>query len=171
MRFLIYGFGPYRRFRENVTERILRRLPQRRGLKKVVFPVKFSKSQFVEAVKRNKPDLILGLGQCSRGRRLRIESRAVNRRRNNKRDKAKPIVSGGSRRLLTNLNLKRGRQAKFSTDAGDYVCNYSMYVILDFLTRRPGAFRFGFIHVPHGYDAEKAARFLAATIAKMKPTR
>lgn len=168
MRLLIYGFGPYRQFRENVTETILRRLPKRRGLAKVVFPVKFDRRQFIEAVKRYNPEIVLGLGQRAAGRRLRIESRAGNRRRNRKHDQERPIVAGEPRWLPTNLDLKRGRQAIFSNDAGDYVCNYSMYVILDFLRRRPGAVRFGFVHVPHGYDSEKAARFLRAAIDKMK---
>jgi len=37
MRLLIYGFGPYKQFKENITAKLLRRLPQRNGLKKVVF--------------------------------------------------------------------------------------------------------------------------------------
>jgi pyrrolidone-carboxylate peptidase len=76
MRLLMYGFGPYREFADNITEKILGKFPQRRGLKKIVFPVRFRKRQFISAVKNYKPDIILGLGQCSRGQRLRIESRA-----------------------------------------------------------------------------------------------
>jgi pyrrolidone-carboxylate peptidase len=91
---LLYGFGPYRQFKNNVTERILRRIPKRRGLTKVVFPVKFDRSQFTRAVIQHQPQWILGLGQCSRGRRLRIETRALNRRRNSKKEKARPILAG-----------------------------------------------------------------------------
>src|SRR5919109_485409 len=160
MRLLLYGFGPYHRFRTNITEAIVRQFPKHRWTKKVVFPVRFRKSQFINAVRDYRPDVILGLGQCSRGRRLRVESTAVNQRRDSKTEKARPIVAGGFRRLSTNLKLNLGPAARSSSDAGDYVCNYSMYIILDFLKRRRLATRFGFVHVPCGYDSRKAIRSL-----------
>ena len=89
MRFLIYGFGPYRQFQDNVTEKILRELPRRGGRKKIVFPVRFHKGQFLNAIKQHRPDVILGLGQCTYGQRLRIEAQAANRRRNSPDEKAK----------------------------------------------------------------------------------
>jgi pyroglutamyl-peptidase len=160
MRLLIYGFRPYRQYKENITEKIIKRLPKRRGLRRVVFPVRFQKGQFIEAVKKYKPDVILGLGQCSRGRRLRIETRAVNKRRNDRKERKKPIVPGGSRWLSTNLKMRPGRQARISHDAGGYVCNFSIYVILDFLKHRNLATRFGFIHISRDYSLARAQRFL-----------
>ncbi len=171
MRILIYGFGPYRQFQENVSETILRRLPKRRWLKKVIFPVLFHKRQFIDAVKKHEPDVILGLGQCSRGRRLRIERRAVNKRRDRRVEKARRIVPEGSARLLTNLKLSLGPKARPSRDAGDYVCNYSMYVILDHLKRRRLPIRYGFIHIPHDYDPESAGRFLRKAIESIESAR
>ena len=160
MHLLIYGFGPYLGFHDNVTEKIVRKLPKRRWLKKVIFPVRFHRSQFINVIKAYDPDVILGLGQCSRGRLLRIESTAINQRRNSKSEKARRIAADSSRRLSTNLKLNLGRQARSSKDAGEYVCNYSMYVILDFLKRRRLPIRYGFIHVPRGYDPRKATRIL-----------
>ena len=49
-RILLYGFGPYRQFRDNITARIIKSLPRQAGLKKVVFPVRFHRAQFVEAI-------------------------------------------------------------------------------------------------------------------------
>jgi pyroglutamyl-peptidase len=164
MRILIYGFGPYRRFRDNVTEKIIRRLPRRRQLRKIIFPVRFHRRQFIDAVGKHEPEVILGLGQCSRGRRLRIERRAVNKRRNDKREKPKPIVRGGPRRLPTHLKLNIGSAARISRNAGDYVCNYSMYVILDYLKRRRAPVRFGFVHIPHDFDSGRASLILARAI-------
>jgi pyroglutamyl-peptidase len=164
MRILIYGFGPYRRFRDNVTEKLIRRLPKRRGLRKMVFPVRFHRGQFVQAVRKLHPDVILGLGQCSKGKKLRIESQALNRRRNDKHKKAKPIVRGGPRRLPTSLRLGLGLRARPSRNAGDYVCNYSMYVILDYLKRRRVPVRFGFVHIPHDFDPGRASPILAKAI-------
>ncbi len=168
MRLLIYGFGPYLRFKGNITEKILRKLPRRRGLKKIVFPVRFQKSQFVKTVKKYNPDAVLGLGQRSRGRRLKIELKAVNQKRKDKREKPTSIVPGGPKRLRTNLELKGSDQATISYDAGNYVCNYSMYVILDYLRRNRLPTRFGFIHIPHHYNVAKATRFLKKALKQIR---
>lgn len=170
MRLLIYGFGPYKQFKENITAKILRRLPARSGVKKVIFPARFQKRQFVEVLKKHKPEIILGLGQTSRSKRLKIERRAVNRRRENKGEQARPIISRGSKWLETNLGLNGGRQAKTSHNAGDYVCNYSIYVILDYLKRRRLPTRFGFIHIPHDYSVSRARRFVLSVARKIQVT-
>ena len=78
----------------------------------------------------------------------------MNRRRKNKSEKARPIVRGAARRLAATLRIERsalGKHVKVSRDAGDYVCNFSMYVILDYLRSYRPTTRFGFIHIPHGY--------------------
>src|SRR6266699_2765456 len=138
MRILIYGFGPYRQFQDNVTEKIIRRLPRRSRRKKIVFPVRFHKGQFLNAIKQHRPD-----------------------------EKARPILAGGPPSLRTNLKLALGRQGKSSNKAGEYVCNYSMYVILDFIKRHRFPIRFGFIHIPHRYDYRKAIRLVEKAIGKM----
>ena len=164
MRILIYGFGPYRQFHDNVTEKIVRSLAARRGLEKIVFPVRFHKSQFTGAVEKFRPDIVLGLGQCSSGRVLRMENRAVNRRRNSTDQKPRPIVRGGPPKLFTNLKLNLARQARVSNDAGDYVCNYSMYVLLDYIKRRKLPVIYGFVHVPCRYDPRKVLCLLRQTL-------
>jgi pyroglutamyl-peptidase len=166
MRLLIYGFGPYREFRDNITKKILHKFPKRLGLKKIVFPVSFDKRQFVNAVKKHKPDVILGLGQCSHGHRLRIESRATNRRRNSPKGKARPITAGGPQRLRTNLKIALNGES--SNNAGEYVCNYSMYVMLHFIERHRLPIRYGFIHIPYRYDYKRAVRLLAKAVGKLR---
>ncbi len=168
MRVLIYGFGPYRQFNDNITEKIVRAFPKQRGLKKIVFPVRFHKGQFIAAVKDSRPDVVLGLGQCSRGALLRQERRAVNRRRNSRDDKPICIVAAGSSKLFTNLELNLARHAKFSQDAGNYVCNFSMYVMLDYIKRRELPIRYGFVHVPRHYNAKRALRILQRAISASK---
>ncbi len=167
MRILLYGFGPYRQFKDNVTERVLRKIRMRRGLTKIVFPVRFNRAQFVGAVMKHSPEWIVGLGQCSHGRRLRIETRAINTRRNSKKKKAQPIVARGAPKLFTDLRLELGRQARHSRNAGDYVCNFSLYVILETLRRRQLAIRCGFIHIPHDYDVGRAAALVDSALARM----
>jgi pyroglutamyl-peptidase len=168
MRILIYGFGPYRRFRDNVTEKLIRRLPKRRELRTIIFPVRFHRRQFIDAVRKHDPEVILGFGQCSRGRRLRIELRAVNKRRNDKGEKTKPIIRGSPRQLPTHLKLQIGSVARFSRNAGDYVCNYSMYVILDHLKRHRVPVRFGFVHIPHDFNTGRASLLLAKAIDRIE---
>ena len=171
MRVLIYGFGPYRQFQQNITEKILRRLPKQKQLTKIVFPVKFHKRQFIDAIKQFTPDVILGLRQCSGGRRLRIEKSAINKRRASPSAAAKPIVRGGARALPTNLKLSFGRAAERSRSAGDYVCNYSMYIMLDFLKRRRLSTPYAFIHIPHDYDKKKALRLLLKTLRRLSSAK
>ena len=168
MRLLIYGFGPYRQFQDNVTEKILRGLPRQSGREKIVFPVRFHKGQFLSAIKQHRPHVILGLGQCAHGGRLRVEAQAANRRRNSQGEKARPILLRGPGRLRTDLKLALGRQGKPSSKAGEYVCNYSMYVILDFIKRHKLPIRFGFIHVPHRYNYKKAIRLVEKALGKIK---
>ena len=154
-RILLYGFGPYRGFRDNITARILKSLPPQPGLKKVVFPVRFRRAQFVDAITRIKPHMVLGLGQSSR-RRIDVESQALNHRRARRTDKPRIISLRGPRRLKTTLELKVGRQAQRSSNAGDYVCNFSMYVMLDHIRRKGLDVPYGFLHIPHDCDQRKA---------------
>ena len=171
MRILIYGFGPYRQFKQNITQQIVGKLFRSASLKKIVFPVRFDRRQFTDAVKQYRPDVVLGLGQCSRGRLLRIERRAINRKRTNGKERARPIVRGGPRRLPTTLKLEilgPGKSIKVSRDAGDYVCNFSMYVMLDYLRRHRFETRLAFLHVPYNHDRRAAVRFVRKVLSKFK---
>lgn len=152
---LLYGFGPYREFGSNITAKIVKSLPPHPGLKKVVFPVRFHRGQFVDAITRIKPHMVLGLGQSSR-RRIDVEEQALNHRRARRTDKPRMISRGGPKRLKTTLRLRVGRQAGRSSNAGDYVCNFSMYVMLDHIRRRGLDVRYGFLHIPHDCDQRKA---------------
>ena len=159
MRVLVYGFGPYRQFRDNITAKIIKRLPQSGDIRRCIFPVRFDSKQFVGALRRHRPDVVLGLGQSSR-RKIEIEMRAANRRRVMERGQAKRISMTGPKWLRTTLEIKTGQQAGKSTNAGDYVCNYSMYLMLAHIGRVKMNTVFGFVHIPHDYDRRKASRFV-----------
>lgn len=165
-RILVYGFGPYRQFRENITAKIIKSLPSAAGLKRAVFPVRFHRSQFLEALIRHKPDVVLGLGQSAR-RTIEFETRAVNRRRAGRKIKVRAIRKHGPRWLPTTLNLKLGRRVKRSNDAGDYVCNFSMYVMLDQIEREEGKTQFGFMHIPHNVALPEAAQVVSGVLKKL----
>jgi pyroglutamyl-peptidase len=169
-RILLYGFGPYRQFRDNITARIIKSLPPQPGLTKIVFGVRFHRRQFVEALKRFKPDVVLGLGQSSR-RAIQTEAQATNRRRARWTDRPKPIAPDGAQRLKTNLALKIGREVRRSSNAGDYVCNFSMYVMLDHVRQNELDTLYGFIHIPHDYDQKKARRMVEKILRRCRNAR
>src|SRR5215469_5505341 len=112
-RILVYGFGPYRMFSDNITARIVARLPRQSGLTKRIFPVRFHRQQFVDALMRCKPDIVLGLGQSTR-QRIEIESRGVNHRRANKSAKRRAIFTREPKQLSTTFKIKAGRWARTS---------------------------------------------------------
>jgi len=170
MRILLYGFGPYRHFRDNITARIIKSLPARSGLKKKIFSVRFERGQFISALRRHKPAVVLGLGQSTR-QRIEVEARAKNRRRARKVDKTKPIVGSGPKTRPTTLKIESGRWIGKSTNAGDYVCNYSMFILLEEIARKDLKIPFGFIHIPHDYDPQKASRFVQRVLRQCQNAR
>jgi pyroglutamyl-peptidase len=168
MRILLYGFGPYREFRDNITARIIKSLPRRTGVKKLIFSVRFQRRQFIDALNRHRPDVVLGLGQSSR-KRIEVESRAINRRRGGQSERARPILKDKPKSLPTSLPIHAGRWAGISINAGDYVCNYSMFVLLEEIDRRQLRTRFGFVHIPHDYDQRKAIEYVQRILQQCQP--
>jgi len=170
MRILLYGFGPYRQFRDNITARIIKSLKPKSGVRKLIFPVRFQRRQFIDALHRHKPDVVLGLGQSSR-KQIDVEMRAVNRRSTGKIDKPRPILKNQPKQLPTTLNIKAGRWVGRSNSAGAYVCNYSMFVMLDEIGRKELKVPFGFIHIPHDYDWRKARRWVHGVLRQCQRAR
>jgi pyrrolidone-carboxylate peptidase len=73
----------------------------------------------------------------------------------------------GPRWLPTTLSVKLGPLARRSKNAGDYVCNYSMYAMLDHIRRCRPQIRYGFVHIPFDRDPRGAARLIARAIMKL----
>lgn len=169
-RILIYGFGPYRQFRDNITAKVIKRLPNDPLLKKRIFPVRFDHRQFVRALHRAKPDIILGLGQSSR-RKIEVEIQAANRRRARPANLPRPIAAHGARWLKTTWLPSLRRETGKSKNAGDYVCNFSMYVMLDHIHRRELRIPYAFIHIPHNCELEKAVRLVAKILHGVRPRK
>ena len=163
VRVLLYGFGPYRRFTENITAEIIGSLPARPGLGKIVFPVRFQRRQFVEALKNPMLLMVVGLGQSTRPR-IEVETRAINRRRSSKTSAPRPITAGGEAWLPATMPLSVTRPSAKSINAGDYVCNFSMYVMLEELERQDLNSLFGFVHIPFDHDLRAACRFVEGIV-------
>ncbi|HYJ14567.1 MAG TPA: hypothetical protein VE170_03700 [Candidatus Limnocylindria bacterium] len=159
VRVLLYGFGPYRKFTENITAKIIGSLAPRPGLGKIVFPVRFQRRQFIEALKFPMPVMVVGLGQSSRPR-IEVETRAINRRRSSKTSALRPITAGGEAWLPATMPLSVTRPSAKSINAGDYVCNFSMYVMLEEVERQDLDSLFGFVHIPLDHDLKAACRYV-----------
>ena len=155
MKILLYGFKPYKKWKENISEKIVRNIKDRKNLKKFIFDVDFNK-KFIKKIKRFNPDIIIGLGQHPRSKKIRIERKAINLRRKNKKEIPKPISKKGSKYLFVNLKLKKSKDSWLSYNAGKHVCNYSMYVILEFFKDK----KFAFIHFPKRYNVNKGVRYI-----------
>lgn len=164
---LVYGFGPYAEFSENITEAILALLGDNDEIVTECFETKFSRAMFYRALERHAPEIIIGLGQHRRARKLRIERKAVNLR-GRKPGPLKPIRDGGPPYLFVNLRLHDSEETTVTCDAGTYVCNFSMYVCLEYC-RKTGC-RFAFIHVPRRYDAAAAAGYVLKAIRQARET-
>lgn len=168
VKILVYGFGPYLQFPTNITAQAIQDLAPRKGLRTVVFPVRFNRAQFVRSIKRHEPDVVLGLGQCSSGARFRIERRALNRRCDTGGARPVAINSAGPKQLIPTLSLRAGHGACTSRNAGAYVCNFSMYVVLDYLRRNHLATRFGFVHIPRGVGRARATSYLERVLDRLQ---
>lgn len=162
-RVLVYGFGPYRQFNENITGQIIESLAPRPGLRKVIFPVRFQRQQFIDALHSATPSMILGLGQSTRPR-IEVETRAINRRRASKSSAPKPITPGGQAWLAATMPLSVTRPSAKSINAGDYVCNFSMYVMLEEIERRAQLGSFAFVHIPFDHDLPAACRYVERVV-------
>jgi len=165
VRVLVYSFGPYREFTENITAQIVESLKPRPGLRKIIFPVRFHRKQFVDALRRPMPLMVLGLGQSARPR-IEVETRAINRRRDSKIRVPRPITAGGEAWMPATMPLAVTRPAAKSINAGDYVCNFSMYVMLEELERQEHHGGFAFIHIPFDHDLQAACRYIERVVGE-----
>lgn len=167
MRILVYGFKPYGPYTENITERLIARLPARSRTVKKVFEVRFDAAMFESELARTKPDIVIGLGQHPRARKLRIERKAHNRRKQPGGDLL-PIVRNGPKSYFATLELPHTAATTVTYDAGTYVCNFSMSVMARYCART-GA-RFGFIHVPKDYPVARLVRYIETALKKIQST-
>lgn len=165
MTVLVYGFKPFKDYKTNVTEEAIKRLRGMKDVKFVVFPATFNRKQYIDAVKRHRPDVVFGLGQYPQGKKYRFERKAVNRYALSKKNKPHAIRTGGPKQLFLPLRLPTDRHSWESYDAGTYVCNYSMYVIAEYL--RDSDTAFAFVHVPRTKNPGEVATYVRNLIKKI----
>ena len=155
MKILVYGFGPYKEWRDNVTVRVLSLLKERDNLHRKVFDVEFDENMFLDEIKTFDPDIVIGMGQHPRARKIRIERTAVNRKRNSRDEEPVPIHPDGPEKVYVSLKMPPRPDTRITYNAGDYVCNFSMYVIGRYCTYN--GIKYAFLHVPMTIDPVFAA--------------
>ncbi len=154
---LIYGFGPYDEFERNITSDVIDAIPTLPGLTTITFETRFDRAMFERCLTACRPATIIGLGQHRHARKLRLERRAVNR----KGKRGGPLTTidpQGPAALAVNLHLPDRPFTTVAYDAGTYVCNFSMYVMLQYCALHEA--RFGFIHVPLRFDVATLTDYL-----------
>lgn len=162
---LVTGFGAFPGARANPTLAILAGLERHRArlarlgieLRCAVLPVVYDAVEpaLRAAIGNSKPDTILHLGLAGRRRTITIETRAKNRAGPlhpdaSRRAPRQVLAPGAAHLLRATWPAARLRAAlaphgaRLSIDAGDYVCNATLYGSL----AAGLAPRVGFLHVP-----------------------
>ena len=132
---------------------------------KLTVPTVFGKSveTVYEAMKRERPDAVLSVGQAAGRAGLSVERVAVNLEDASVADNEgqkpvdTPVVPGGPAAYFATLPVKAmaerinaaGVPAAVSNTAGTFVCNHLMYGVLHRIAREFPGVRAGFIHVPY----------------------
>ena len=148
---LLYAFEPWGKNASNISEDVLTKLNL--SVDKVNVQVRFEKHIFPEIINKGHKQII-GLGQYPSGDLIRIEKIAHNAY--GSKAMGYKVIDNGPTTLTTNLELIPTPQSHITYDAGKFVCNYSMYVIL---REKQIHQEFAFLHIPKNMylDAAVAA--------------
>ena len=134
----------------------------------VPVPVVFGKSVDVvtAAIRREKPDAVLCIGQAGGRFELTPERVAINMDDARIPDEEgnqpidRPVIPGGAPAYFSTLPIKamvsaireKGIPASVSNTAGTFVCNHLMYGVLYHISRSFPHMRGGFMHVPFMHE-------------------
>ncbi len=164
---LVTAFGAFPGAPSNPTIAIVRELERRHGkrlarlsiaLHTSVLPVRFSQAPeaLSVALETTRPDVVLHLGLAARRHALSVEMRAINRIGTLRADAGRAVAA--SRAVMSGARderasrwpaqriraaMDRSASTRLSIDAGDYVCNQTL-----FLTLSTSVGQVGFIHTP-----------------------
>lgn len=156
---LIYAFSSWGENAGNISEKVLGKLNLQ--VDKRVLRVRFENEPYQQMV-TGQYDLIVGLGQYPRGCSVRIEQYAYNLF-GSRGQGYKPIVPGGPEKVALDAHTPMVEGAVLSEDPGRFVCNYSMYQIMQHKGKET---KFGFIHIPKGLKLNRAAEIVRAILTK-----
>lgn len=167
MKILVTGFDPFDHATVNPAWEAVRRLPATVKTATIVtqeIPTVFGQSAAVlhAAIVRERPDVVLSIGQAGGRAALTPERVAINlddaRIADNagQRPQDQPIQPTGAPAYFTQLPVKEmvaaiqqaGLPAQLSTTAGTFVCNHLMYQAQYLRATEFPDLRAGFLHIP-----------------------
>lgn len=167
MKILVTGFEPFGGEKINPSLEAVKMLQSNiagADIVKVPMPVVFGKSieKLEEAIKLEKPDVVICVGQAGGRFEISIERVAINvddaRIADNEGNQPidEKIFDDGEAAYFATLPIKAmveemrkgGVPAAVSNTAGTYVCNNIMYGLLYLASKKYLGIRGGFIHVP-----------------------
>jgi pyroglutamyl-peptidase len=166
MKLLLTAFDPFGGDKVNPALEAVKLIPARIGKTEIVkleVPTVFRKSidRVVDAIKKEKPDAVLCIGQAGGRFDITPERVAINiddaRIRDNEGNQPiGPIYEDGENAYFTSLPIKAmvkkirdsGLPSSISNTAGTFVCNHLMYGVLYHIKKSFPSVRGGFIHVP-----------------------
>ena len=168
---LVTGFDPFGGEQVNPAYEAVRLLPDEiagASVVKLEIPTVFTRSAKVveEAIERERPDVVLCVGQAGGRSAITVEKVAINlaeaRIPDNDGEQPfdTPLREDGDTAYFASLPVKamvanmndHGIPAFMSYTAGTYVCNSIMYNVLYLIDRRFPGVRGGFIHVPYAVE-------------------
>ena len=167
MKILITGFDPFGGESINPALEAVKAMRDEIAgaqIVKLEIPTVFNKSiaKVREAMDREKPDVVLSIGQAGGRFAICPERVAINISDGRIADNEgyqpidEPIFADGAPAYFTTLPVKamveaikaKGIPAELSNTAGTYVCNHVMYGVLYHINKDFPGVRGGFIHVP-----------------------
>tara|TARA_B100001093_G_scaffold245679_1_gene235214 strand:+ start:1598 stop:2104 length:507 start_codon:yes stop_codon:yes gene_type:complete len=160
---LVYGFGPYEKYNHNVTTDIVREVNRLKLARGIVFDVRFDSNQFIAALERYQPKVIIGIGQHPQARKIRIERRARNWHESACYT-GKPIESCGPEFRYASLKIPTTEETTVTYNAGAYVCNYSMYLMCREAERMKA--KYAFLHVPIHVDIQRIIEIFKTVLGR-----
>jgi len=168
MKILVTGFEPFAGEVKNSSLEAIQLLPdtiENAQIVKTTIPTVFGKSieTLKEILEKEKPDVVICVGQAGGRAEITIERAAINiddasipdNEGNLPKDQV--IFEDGENAYFSNLPIKKIVEAikeckipaSISNSAGTYVCNHLMYGLLYFINKKYKNVRGGFIHVPY----------------------
>jgi pyroglutamyl-peptidase len=170
LRILVTGFGPFPGAPENPTGPLVRALARKRHpaedavtLKAYVFPTRYKAVDraLPRLLKAFKPDAIIMFGLATRSRAIRVETLARNRISDRPdaggltpgpcaidTDSLRNLPVHAPTAALLRALTRAGVPARLSRDAGDYLCNYTLWHATRATGQSAGLELSAFIHVP-----------------------
>lgn len=170
MKVLLTAFNPFAGRSLNAAAETLKHIKRHNisvhefELVKVELPTEYERSREIlkESLLREKPDLVIALGEAAGRNRISLERVAINLNDSKAKDNAnylaqdEKIFKDGQNAYFSNLDLKaleaflksKDIPVSISNTAGTYVCNNVFYSLMYFIDKYDLDTKAGFVHLP-----------------------